>query len=211
MDCCTYLPPLQPWFVLHPCAVWNHLLLRRFTFMSMCGMKTGNRCPYPPFPFPTITPIRAPALDGPPNRTFVRPLAQPLLKQTSRRLTLLHTCDLAVHWSQPDAPTCAIALLPHGQQALYLLILIRAPVFLCCLLDCLTCRIPYAEPGDLSSIFPTQQCRTRDTYQIQAVAVTEQRSPFGVLHARRLVSYGGRDGDLLSRHQLPNVLAHNRT
>src|SRR5215207_1313866 len=66
--------------------------------------------------------------------------------------------------------------------------LIRAPVFLCCLLDCLTCRIPYAEPGDLGSIFPTQQCRTRDTYQVQAVAVTEQRSPLGVLHARRLVS-----------------------
>src|SRR5215211_8855185 len=91
MDCCTYLPPLQPWFVLHPCAVWNHLLLRRFTFMSMCGMNTGNRCPYPPFPFPTITLIRAPALDGPPNRTFVGPLAQPLLKQTSQRLTLLHS------------------------------------------------------------------------------------------------------------------------
>jgi hypothetical protein len=59
--------------------------------MSMCGMNTGNRCPYPPFPFPTITPIRAPALDGPPNRTFVGTLAQPLLKQTSQRLTLLHS------------------------------------------------------------------------------------------------------------------------
>jgi hypothetical protein len=59
--------------------------------MSMCGMNTGNRCPYPPFPFLTITPIRAPALDEPPNRTFVGPLAQPLLKQTSRRLTPLHT------------------------------------------------------------------------------------------------------------------------
>src|SRR5919112_4830837 len=92
MDCCTYFCPLQPWFVLHPCAVWNHLLLRRFTFMSMCGMNTGNRCPYLLLSLsPLITPIRAPALDEPPNRTFVGPLAQPLLKQTSQRLTPLHT------------------------------------------------------------------------------------------------------------------------
>src|SRR5918995_3314928 len=86
-----------------------------------------------------------------------------------------------------------------AQQALCLLILNRAPVFLCCLLDCLAGRIPYAEPGDLGSIFPTQQCRTWDTYQVQAVAVTEQRSPLSVVHARRLVSQGARDGDLLSR------------
>src|SRR5918994_7552983 len=122
------------------------------------------------------------------NRTFVGPLVQPLFKLASRHLTPLHACDLAVHWSQPDAPTRANALLPHSQQALYLLILIRAPVFLCCLLDCLTCRIPYAEAGDLCSIFPTQQCRTWDTYQVQAVAVTEQRSPLSVVHARRLES-----------------------
>src|SRR5215203_6542829 len=169
----------------------------------------GYQCPYPPFPFP-LFPDTGTVSDCL-NRTFVVPLAQPLFKQTSRRLTSLHACDLAVHWSQPDAPTRAHALLPHGQQALYFLILIRAPVFLCCLLDCLTCRIPYAEPGDLSAVFPTQQCRTRDTYQIQAVALTEQRSPLGVVHARRLVSYGGRDGDLLSRHQPPDLLAHNRT
>jgi hypothetical protein len=77
---------------LQPCLAYStHLLLRRFTFMSMCGMNTGNRCPYPPFPFPPITPIRAPALDEPPNRTFVGPLAQPLSNQTSRLLTPLHT------------------------------------------------------------------------------------------------------------------------
>src|SRR5215212_10119981 len=102
MDCCTYLAPLTTLVCptsLHPCAVWNHLLLRRFTFMSMCGMNTGNRCPYLLSLSPLINPIRAPALDGPPNRTFVRPLAQPLLKQTSRRLTTLHACDLARHWS----------------------------------------------------------------------------------------------------------------
>src|SRR5215211_5867782 len=173
--------------------------------------RKGYQCPYPPFPFPPITPIRAPALNGHPNRTFVGPLAQPLLKQASRRLTPLHACDLAVHWSQPDAPTRANALLPHGQQALYSLILIRAPVFPCCLLDCLTCRIPYAESGDLGSIFPTQQCRTWDTYQVQAVAVTEQRSPLGVVHARRLVSQGAPDGDLLSRHEPVDLLVHNRT
>src|ERR671910_3479308 len=89
--------------------------------------------------------------------------------------------------------------------------LISAPVFLCCLLDCLAGRIPYAESGDLGSIFPTQQCRTWDTYQVQAVAVTEQRSPLSVVHARRLVSQGARDGDLLSRREPVDLLAHNRT
>jgi hypothetical protein len=143
--------------------------------------------PVSSFPFPTYYPDTGTG-SGHSNRIYVGPFGQPLSKQTSRRLTTLHACDLARHWSQPDAPTRAHALLPHGQQALYLLILIRAPVFLCCLLDCLTCRIPYAEPGDLGAVFPTQQCRTRGTYQIQAVAVTEQRSPLGVVHARRLVS-----------------------
>src|ERR687897_490252 len=113
---------------------------------------------------------------------------------------MLHTCDLAVHWSQRAAPTsCKCTRTTHGQQALHFLI--RALVFLCCLLDCLTCRIPYAESGDLGSIFPTQQCRTWDTYQVQAVAVTEQRSPLSAVHARRLVSQGARDGDLLSRRE----------
>src|SRR5215211_8490273 len=90
MDCCTYLPPLQPWFVLHPCAVWNHLLLRMFTFMSMCGMNTGNRCPYPPFPFPTYYLDTGTGSDCV-NRTYVGLLAQPLSNQTSQSLTLLHT------------------------------------------------------------------------------------------------------------------------
>src|SRR5918997_5306123 len=93
MDCCTYLAPLTflVWPTsLHPCAVWNHLLLRRFTFMSMCGMNTGNRCPYPPFPFPTYYPDTGTGSCYP-NRTCVGPLPQPLLKHTSQRLTPLHT------------------------------------------------------------------------------------------------------------------------
>jgi hypothetical protein len=82
--------------------------------------------------------------------------------------------------SSRSAPTL------HSQNPLDQLI--RALVFLRCLLDSLTGCIPYAEPGDLGSIFPTQQCRTRHAHQVQAVAVTEQRSPLGVVHARRLVS-----------------------
>ena len=57
--------------------------------MSMCGMNTGNRCPYPPFPFPTYYPDAGTGSDSV-NRTCVGPLAQPLSKQTSRLLTLLH-------------------------------------------------------------------------------------------------------------------------
>jgi hypothetical protein len=40
----------------------THIPLRGFTGTVICGMNIGNRCPYPPFPFPTITLIRAPAL-----------------------------------------------------------------------------------------------------------------------------------------------------
>src|SRR5215208_2663642 len=41
-------------------------------FAAICGMNTGNRYPYPPFPFPPITPIRAPAL-----RTQTVPMLAP--------------------------------------------------------------------------------------------------------------------------------------
>jgi hypothetical protein len=58
--------------------------------MSMCGMNTGNRCPYPPFPFPTYYPDTGTGSEYS-NRTFVGPLTQPLLKHTSQRLTPLHT------------------------------------------------------------------------------------------------------------------------
>jgi hypothetical protein len=43
-------------------AFLTHILLRGFTGTVICGMNRANRCPYPPFPFPTITLIRAPAL-----------------------------------------------------------------------------------------------------------------------------------------------------
>jgi hypothetical protein len=39
------------------------------------------------------------------NPTFVGSSVQPLYKQTSCRLTLLHSCDLSVHTSQTAAPT----------------------------------------------------------------------------------------------------------
>ena len=58
--------------------------------MSMCGMNTGNRCPYPPFPFPTYYPDTGTGSKYS-NRTYVGPLTQPLLKHTSQRLTPLHT------------------------------------------------------------------------------------------------------------------------
>jgi hypothetical protein len=57
------LPSLQPWFVLHPCAVWNHLLPKSFTFMSMCGMNHGLTSVRILLSLsPPITPIRALAL-----------------------------------------------------------------------------------------------------------------------------------------------------
>src|SRR5215211_2909711 len=89
---------------------------------------------------------------------------------------------------EPASPTRANFLLPHGQQALYLLILIRAQVLLCSLLNSLTGHIPYAEPADLRAVFPTQHGRTRDTYQVQVVAVAQKRSSLGVVHARSLMS-----------------------
>jgi hypothetical protein len=39
----------------------THILLRGFTGTAICGINRANRCPYPPFPFPPITLIRAPA------------------------------------------------------------------------------------------------------------------------------------------------------
>jgi hypothetical protein len=68
----------------------TQMLLRSFTATPICGMNRGNRCPYPPFPFPTYYPDTGTGSDDA-NRTLVEPLAQPLSKQTSQRLTLLHT------------------------------------------------------------------------------------------------------------------------
>jgi hypothetical protein len=168
-------------------AFLTQILLRSLTSRATCGMNRFHRCPYPPFPFPTYY-LDTGTGSSCSNRTFVGPLVQPMFKQASRRLTPLHTCDLSTSWSQPDAPPRANALLPHGQQALCLLILIRAPVFLCCLLNSLTGCIPHAESGDLGTVFPTQHYRRWNTYQVQAVAITQQRSPLGVLHAGRFVS-----------------------
>src|SRR5215204_5531105 len=56
-----------------------YMLLRSFTATPTCGMNRANRCPYPPFPFPTITPDTGTG-SGYPNRTFIGPLVQPLLE-----------------------------------------------------------------------------------------------------------------------------------
>jgi hypothetical protein len=90
IDCCTYLPPYNlglPYILL---AVSTHLLVRSFTFVSMCGMKIGNRCSYSSFPFPHYYPDTSTGSDDV-NRTLVEPFTQPLSKQTSQRLMLLHT------------------------------------------------------------------------------------------------------------------------
>jgi hypothetical protein len=139
------------------------------------------RCPYPPFPFPTYHPDTGTGFSYR-NPTFVGPLVQPLFKQATRRLTLLYTSKDVRHWSQPAAPTtCKCTPTSHGQQALHFLI--PALVFLSCLLDSLTGRIPYAEPSDFGTVFPTQHCNARDTHQIQAVAVAQKRLPLIIVHA----------------------------
>jgi hypothetical protein len=43
-------------------AILTHLLLKRFTFMSMCGMNQGLTSVRILLSFPTITPIRTLAL-----------------------------------------------------------------------------------------------------------------------------------------------------
>src|SRR5215213_499131 len=48
------------------------------------------QCPYPPFPFPTYYPDTGTGSEYS-KRTYIGPLAQPLFKQASRRLTPLHT------------------------------------------------------------------------------------------------------------------------
>jgi hypothetical protein len=76
------LPSLQPWFVLHPCAVWNHLLPKSFTFMSMCGMNHGLTSVRILLSLsPPITPIRALAL-----RTQTVLLSDPSRNPTLTRL-----------------------------------------------------------------------------------------------------------------------------
>lgn len=50
-------------------AFLTHTLLRGFTGTVICGMNRGNRCPYPPFPFPTYFPDTGTG-SGYSNRTF---------------------------------------------------------------------------------------------------------------------------------------------
>jgi hypothetical protein len=73
-----------------------------FTRTNLCGMKgevTGARILLSLSHHPDTG-----TGSGYPNRTFFGALTQPLFKQASPRLTPLHTCDHAVHGSQPAAP-----------------------------------------------------------------------------------------------------------
>jgi hypothetical protein len=148
------------------------------------------------------------------NRTYVGLLAQPLLKRTSLRLTPLHTCDLAIPGSQPATPTCAkCTSTSHGKHPLDQLI--RALVYLRSLLDSLTPRIPYAEPGDLGAVFPAQHYHTRDAHQVQAVAIAEKRLCLSVVHALPYTSMKPQRilqmSYFCSHVTLPRVSASHRT
>jgi hypothetical protein len=86
MDCCTSLAPLTSLSgLLDPFTteeLYFHVYVRYESRL--------NRCPYPPFPFPTYYPDTATGSKYS-NRTYVGPLTQPLLKHTPQRLTPLHT------------------------------------------------------------------------------------------------------------------------
>src|SRR3712207_4652651 len=97
----------------------TYTLVRCFTAATICGMNREVTGAHIILSLSPDTGTGSHYLD----RTLVGFLAQHPFKRASQHLTLLHTCDLALHWSQPDAPTRAHALLPHGQQALYLLII----------------------------------------------------------------------------------------
>jgi hypothetical protein len=55
--------PPHPGLAYNILCFLNHRLLRGFTTAAICGMNGDNQCPYPPYLFPLITLIRAPALD----------------------------------------------------------------------------------------------------------------------------------------------------
>jgi hypothetical protein len=55
MDCCMYLLPYDLGLAYIFLAILTHLLLKRFTFMSMCGMNQGLTSVRILLSFPTIT------------------------------------------------------------------------------------------------------------------------------------------------------------
>jgi hypothetical protein len=77
-------PPMRPHnarFGLPPSKYFQPNSLKSFTDRAICGKNSFNRCPYPSFPFPTISLIRAPALD---NQTV--PLSDPSRNPLLERL-----------------------------------------------------------------------------------------------------------------------------
>jgi hypothetical protein len=91
------------------------MCLKVHTFVLWHDIMESLPVPVSSFPFPNYHPDAGTGSDFP-NRTFVGPLVQPLFKQASRRLTLLHTCVLAVHRSQLAAPTsCKFTPTSYGQ------------------------------------------------------------------------------------------------
>src|SRR5919112_3701509 len=103
------------WLGLHLSDFLPHILVRNL----LCGyVRYELRQPVSVSSFPTYYPDTGTGSCYP-NRTCVGLFVQPLFKQASRRLTMLHTCDLAVRWSQPANPTRANALLPRTTSRLY--------------------------------------------------------------------------------------------
>src|ERR671920_938453 len=90
MDCCTYLaPPYNLGLAYIFVAISTHLLLKSFTFMSMCGMNQDLTSVRILLSLSHYHPDTGTGSEDS-NRTLVGPPAQPLLKQASRRLTPLH-------------------------------------------------------------------------------------------------------------------------
>ena len=82
--------PHSAWFGLHLCGRLDQFSTEKVYFYVYVRYESWfNQCPYPPFPFPTYYPDTGTGSEDS-NRTLVGPLAQPLSKQTSQRLTRLH-------------------------------------------------------------------------------------------------------------------------
>src|ERR687897_1695974 len=87
-------------------AISTHLLLKGFTFMSMCGMNQGLTSVRILLSLSPLSPDTGTG-SGFLHRTLVGPLAQLLSKQTSQRLTRLHILSPRQnHIYHSSSPTC---------------------------------------------------------------------------------------------------------
>jgi len=83
-------------FTLHHFGLFDPWAAKKLYFAAICGMNGGNRCPYPPFPFPPITPDTGTGSSYL-HRTCDSSCVQPLLKQGSQCLTLFHIGEAYLH------------------------------------------------------------------------------------------------------------------